>query len=85
MHSMHKFYTDDVEQLAYHRSVGYFQDIPNVHTDLIEVVIRLKGGRESERERIMSMNLGVTIEDMPVAMRIYEKARKVGIGEWLKL
>lgn len=30
MHSMDKFCTDDLEQLMYYRTVGYFSDIPDL-------------------------------------------------------
>ncbi len=85
MHSMHKFCTDDIQQLLYYRSVGYFRDIPNVYADLGEIVVRQKAGRESEDERIMTMNLGLAIEDMAVAVKIYELAKKGGVGKWLEL
>jgi len=85
MHSMHKFCTDDLEQLLYYQSVGYFCDIPNVHADLGELVTGKKLGRENDFERTMSMNLGLAIEDMAAAKRIYEKAKSKGIGTWLKL
>lgn len=85
MHSMHKFVTDDREQLAYYRAQGYFADIPNVYADLAEIVSRKKAGRETLEERIMSMNLGLAIEDMATAMLVYEKAKKTGAGTRLPL
>jgi len=85
MHSMHKFCTDDLEQLLYHQSVGYFQDIPNVYADLGELATGKKPGREKDSERTMSMNLGLAIEDMATALKIYEKAKSKGIGTWLEL
>ncbi len=85
MRSMHKFCTDDLEQLLYYQSVGYFCDIPNVYADLGELVTGKKLGRENDSERTMSMNLGLAIEDMATAIRIYEKAKNKGIGTWLKL
>lgn len=85
MHSMHKFCTDDLKQLLYYQSVGYFRDIPNVHADLGELATGKKLGRENDLERTMSMNLGLAIEDMATAKRIYEKAKSKGIGTWLKL
>jgi len=33
----------------------------------------------------MFMNLGIAIEDMAVAVRLDERAKKLGIGEWFKL
>jgi len=84
MHSMHKFCTDDLEQLLYYQSSGYFQDIPNVYADLGELATGKKPGRENDSERTMSMNLGLAIEDMATAIKIYEKAKSKGTGIWLK-
>lgn len=85
MHSMHKFCTDDLDQLVYYQLVGFFQDIPNVYADLGELATGKKSGRESDSERTMSMNLGLAIEDMATAAKIYEKAKSKGIGIWLEL
>jgi ornithine cyclodeaminase/alanine dehydrogenase len=85
MHSMHKFVTDDLEQLAYYQTQGYFADIPQVYADLAEIVSGKKAGRENAGERIMSMNLGLAIEDMATAMLIYEKAKKGKVGTKLPL
>jgi len=85
MHSMDKFCTDDSEQLKYYRQLGYFSDIPQVYADLSEVVSGKKPGREDPDERIMSMNLGLAIEDMATAKLIYEKAKKKGAGTKLPL
>ena len=82
---MDKFYTDDVQQLEYYRLTGYFQNIPGVYAELGEVVAGRKAGRESADERIMSMNLGLAIEDMAVAVKIYEEARRKGRGKELPL
>ena len=85
MHSMGKFCTDDTEQLLYYRSVGYFKDIPSVYADLDQIVLGRKPGRENDQENIMSMNLGLAIEDVSVAVRVFERAKKKGIGNWLTI
>jgi len=85
MHSMEKFCTDDTEQLLYYKSVGYFKDIPSVYADLDQIVLGRKPGRENNQEKIMSMNLGLAIEDMSVAVRVFERAKKKGIGHWLTI
>ena len=85
MHSMDKFCTDDREQLAYYRKLGYFSNIPGVYADLGEIVSSKKPDREYPYERIMSMNLGLAIEDMAIAILIYEEAKKTGIGKTLPL
>ena len=82
---MHKFCTDDLEQLLYYRKVGYFKDIPPVHADLGEIIVGKKTGRISGDERIMSLNLGLAIEDMATAIKVYERARSKGVGAWLEL
>jgi len=78
MHSMNKFCTDDAEQLAYYKTQGYFPYIPDVYADLGEIASGKKAGRESPEERIMSMNLGLAIEDVATAILVYRKAKKLG-------
>jgi ornithine cyclodeaminase/alanine dehydrogenase-like protein (mu-crystallin family) len=85
MHSMNKFCTDDHDQLKYYKKLGYFSNIPNVYADLDEIVSGKKTGRENPKERIMSMNLGLAIEDVATAILIYEKAKKTGAGTKLPL
>lgn len=85
MHSMNKFCTDDHNQLAYYKKVGYFSNIPQAYADLGEIVNGKKPGRENQEERIMSMNLGLAIEDMATAILIYQKATKTGTGTRLPL
>ncbi|OYT44495.1 hypothetical protein B6U84_03995 [Candidatus Bathyarchaeota archaeon ex4484_40] len=55
--------------------------MPEVYADLGEIVAGKKPGRESDEERIISMNLGLAIEDMATAIMIYERAKKKGIGK----
>jgi ornithine cyclodeaminase/alanine dehydrogenase len=84
MLSMDKFYTDDVEQLEYYRSQGYFARIPAIYAELSEVVSCQKKGRENPHERIMAMHLGSAISDVAVAKLIHQKALKEGSGSWLE-
>lgn len=85
MHSMNKFCTDDREQLAYYETQGYFAGLPEIYADLAEIVGGRKPGREKTNERIMSMNLGLAIEDMATAKLIYDKAKEKGTGTRLPL
>ena len=80
-----KYCTDDTKQLEYYRSVGYFQKIPPVYGDLGEIVAGKKPGRQRENERTISANLGLALEDMASAIRIYKIAREKGIGRMLPL
>jgi ornithine cyclodeaminase/alanine dehydrogenase-like protein (mu-crystallin family) len=85
MHSMDKFCTDDKEQLEYYKTQGYFKDIPEVYAELSEVVGNKKVGRQNDNQRIMSMNLGLAIEDMAAAKLIYDEANRRGVGKKLPL
>ncbi len=83
--SMDKFYTDDVEQLKYYIEEGWIRPIAKIDGDLGEVVTGKKPGRENPNERIMSMNLGLAIEDVATGKLIYELALKKGVGRKLPL
>ena len=80
-----KFCTDDIPQLKLYQSMGYFQDIPPIHADLGELVTGKKKGRENSKERTMTANLGLAIDDMAVAPLIVARAKEKGIGTWLPL
>ncbi len=80
-----KLATDDIAQMAYYRQEGYFQDTPRPYADLGEIAAGKKPGRESDDERTMSMNLGLALDDMATAIRVYQRARGQGIGVELPL
>jgi ornithine cyclodeaminase/alanine dehydrogenase len=80
-----KLATDDVSQMAYYRAEGYFQTTPEPYADLGDIVAGNKPGRESDRERTIAINLGLALDDMATAIRIFERARKKGIGTELPL
>jgi ornithine cyclodeaminase/alanine dehydrogenase len=80
-----KLATDDVKQMDYYRSVGYFEATPRPYADLGEIVAGLKPGRESPEERTISMNLGLALDDMATAPLVYEEAVKQGRGTVLDL
>jgi ornithine cyclodeaminase/alanine dehydrogenase len=80
-----KLATDDLAQLEDHRRMGYFQDSPVPYADLGEIVAGKKPAREGERERIISLNLGLALDDMATAILIYHRALELGIGQELPL
>jgi ornithine cyclodeaminase/alanine dehydrogenase-like protein (mu-crystallin family) len=71
--------------LRHYQQVGYFQDIPTVHSDLGELATGRKPGRETPQERTMTANLGLAMDDMAVAPLLYQKALEREIGTWLPL
>jgi ornithine cyclodeaminase/alanine dehydrogenase-like protein (mu-crystallin family) len=80
-----KISTDDHAQFQYYKSIGYFQTTPDPYADLGEIVAGLKPGRGNDKERTMSMNLGLAMDDMAVAPEIYRRAKERGIGTFLTL
>ena len=80
-----KLATDDLAQMLYYRQDGYFRETPPVYADLGEIVAGTKPGRESAHERTASINLGLALDDMATAIRVYERAKARGIGRELPL
>jgi len=85
MQAAAKFCTDDTPQLRQYQQMGYFQNIPEIHADLGELVIGKKPGRETAAERTLTANLGLAIDDMAVAPIIFRKAVEKELGTWLPL
>jgi len=77
--------TDDIAQMGYYRSVGYFSQTPEPYADLGEIVAGLKPGRASASERTLAINLGIALDDMAVAPLVLRRAREKGIGTLLPL
>jgi ornithine cyclodeaminase/alanine dehydrogenase len=85
LRQINKLATDDLAQMNYYRQEGYFKETPEPYADLGEIVAGLKPGRQSTDERTMSMNLGLALDDMATAIRIYKLAKAKGIGQELPL
>jgi len=85
MREADKFCTDDTPQMLHYRQMGYFQNIPEIHADLGELVAGTRKGRQSDGERTMAANLGLAIDDMAVAPLIYRRALELNVGTWLPL
>lgn len=76
---------DDREQCLCYKSLGYFQHISEIYGDLGEIAAGLKPGRENRDERIICANLGLAMDDMVTAIKIYKKAVENNFGTWLEL
>jgi len=87
MRECDKFFSDDVGQLLATREHGvYFGGIPEkISADLGELAAGLALGRESEAERIFSMNMGIAVDDMVTAKLLYDRALARGAGVRLPL
>ena len=82
---MDKISTDDLAQMGYYRGEGYFKETPEAYADLGEIAAGKKPGRENPSERIAAINLGLALDDMATAIRIYKRAKEMGIGTELPL
>ena len=85
MHLADKYCTDDISQLLHYKHMGYFKDIPEVYADLGEIAAGKKAARENGRERIISANLGLALDDIAVGAILYERAVRMKIGIELPL
>lgn len=84
-HAADLFSTDDVGQLHYYQTAGYFKDIPGNPVDLGEIVAAGVPRRKSPQQRIISVNLGLALEDVATAQLIYRRALDQGAGVRLTL
>jgi len=86
MSRMDKFLVDSLEEMVYFESIGYLPNgLPKVYAELGEVVCGAKVGREYDGENIMDVNIGMAVEDVPVACELYKRAIQLGIGTRLPL
>lgn len=55
------------------------------HTELPEIAVGSKRGRENDTEKIVSIQLGLCADYATIAAYIYERALEVGLGQKVKL
>lgn len=71
-----KFITDSWDQTVYFYEHGAFPDgLPTLYSELGEVVAGINPGRDSQDERILTINIGLALEDVIVADHIYKVAK----------
>jgi ornithine cyclodeaminase len=56
-----------------------------LHAELGEIVSGKRAGRETNDEIILLNPIGIAIEDVACAQRVYLQAQKKQIGTWLSL
>ena len=83
IHEADLFCTDDIPQLLHYKEAGYFQDIPEIHSDLGDLVTGKAHGRQHDGQRTFACNLGLAMDDMAVAPTIFKRAVEAGLGTWL--
>lgn len=84
MSEMDRIVVDDDEQLRFFRSIGYFRRTPRPDTELPAIVTGSAEGRTDNRERILSLHLGIGFLDIMAAELVYRRALSRGLGTWLE-
>ena len=83
--SMDRIFTDDIDQTQDFARRRFFQEKKTrLDAELGDVIVGKTKGRRSEREKIMCINCGLSLYDIALAERIYERARARKIGRWLR-
>ena len=85
LHEVDEFCTDDIPQSQHYQRLGYFQDVPPIYATLGELVAGKKPGRQSDRERTVTCNLGLALDDIATAPLVYRAAVQRGLGSRLAL
>jgi len=83
--NLDRYLVDDLAQYRYYEQQGFFAAAPKPLGDLGDLLAGRVTGRTDDKQRIISMNLGVAIADMPTARTIYERALAQGRGHVLPL
>lgn len=81
----HKFFTDDIPQMEHLKEYGYFLNIPPITGEIGDVVAGRRKGRDRSDEIIVAMNMGISVEDVTTARRVYDLAVARGRGTRLPL
>lgn len=80
-----KLFTDDFAQIEHIKEYGYFVGCKEPDAELGAIAAGLVAGREGDAEIIITMNMGVAVEDVATATEIYALAQERKIGTVLPL
>lgn len=84
-HAADRLLTDDFDQIEHIKEFGYFVGCPEPEAELGAVAAGLAPRRTRNDELIITMNMGVAVEDVATAKEVYELARQKNIGVALPL
>jgi len=81
-----KYIVDSIEQHELLKGYGYYpHGLPEIYAETGEITGGVKAGRESSDELIICNNIGMAVEDMFVAPKLFDRALEAGIGRKLPL
>lgn len=78
-------FTDDSGQYRHFRTMGYFPHSPDDLPEVCAVIGKTAEGRTDATDVLASYNIGMALDDMPVAVKIIASALAKGIGRTLPL
>jgi len=82
--AMDKIFTDDRAQTTSFAKDGFFQGKPvRLDAELGEVIGGRVSGRTSADERLMCINVGLSLYDIGLGQMVYERAKASNVGTWL--
>jgi ornithine cyclodeaminase/alanine dehydrogenase len=82
--AMDKIFTDDIEQTQSFVKRRFFAETTlRLDAEIGDILIKKIKGRRSDDENIMCINCGLSLYDIALAQRIYERAQAAKIGRWL--
>ena len=81
-----KFTVDDLEHARTYNSLGLFPGgMLKPYAQLGEVVLGMKPGRIHDKERILSINVGMALTDIALGQKVYQLAKANHVGSQLLL
>ena len=81
-----KYLLDSIAQHELLVGYGYYPwGLPTIYGETGEVLGGLKKGRENQSELIVCNNVGMAVEDMMIARKIFDIALEKGIGRTIPL
>ena len=80
-----KCFVDDLGQYQGFKKLGYFPYGPAELPEICTVFAGKAKGRDSKDDKVAAINIGMALDDMPVAIRIFESAKAKGLGTVLPL
>ena len=72
--------TDDKRQLLDEQSKGHFSGVERIDAEIADLVCHHTGGRSATKQRILTYNLGIALEDLVTAVELYKRAINLGVG-----
>lgn len=80
-----KIYVDDREMYRWCRAGGLYDGIDTPPRELGELLDGSDPGRQGPEETLFSMPIGIGVDDLMCAIRLYRLAVEQGRGSWLPL